>query len=95
MGRFRDEACENIANGLNTKAARKTLPQDLHQKAARKLDFTLNAIKLDDFKYPPGNHFEKLHRSDDEYSIRINEKYRIVFRWQDGRAMDVGIEDYH
>ena len=68
---------------------------DLHKTAARKLDFPLNAAKLEDFKSPPGNNFEKLQRSDDEYCIRINKKYRIVFRWRDGRAMDVGVEDYH
>jgi proteic killer suppression protein len=58
----------DIANGLDTKRARKALPQELHRKAGTKLDFILNAAKLEDFKYPPGNHFEKLGRSDDEYS---------------------------
>lgn len=95
MDRFRDDATRDIANGLDTKGARKALPQELHRKAFQKLDFTLNAANLEDFKYPPGNRFEKLNRSDNEYSIRINKQYRIVFRWQNGLAMDVGVEDYH
>lgn len=95
MKRFRDDGTADVANGLDTKAARRLLPRDLQRLAGRKLDLTLYATRLDDFKYPPGNRFEKLARNEDEYSIRINEKYRIVFRWAEGRATDVGIEDYH
>ena len=54
------------------------------------------AAKLEDLKVPPGNRLEKL-RGDREgqYSIRINDQYRICFAWQDGNAYDVEVADYH
>ncbi len=54
------------------------------------------AARLEDLKVPPGNRLEKL-RGDREgqYSIRINDQYRICFTWQDGNSYDVEIADYH
>jgi len=52
--------------------------------------------KLDDLKVPPSNHLEKLSGDrEGQYSIRINDKYRVCFRWQDNNAFDVEIVDYH
>ena len=52
--------------------------------------------KLDDLKIPPSNHLEKLSGNrEGQYSIRINDKYRICFKWQDNNAREVEIVDYH
>jgi len=52
--------------------------------------------KLDDFKVPPSNHLEKLSGDrEGQYSIRINDKYRICFIWEGTNAFDVEITDYH
>jgi len=52
--------------------------------------------KLEDLKIPPSNHLEKLSGDrEDHYSIRINNKYRLCFRWQESNAYDVEIVDYH
>lgn len=64
--------------------------------ALRKLDQLDNVPRLDDLRIPPGNRLEKL--SGDrrgQWSIRINDQYRICFRWQDDEAHDVEIVDYH
>ncbi len=54
------------------------------------------AAALQDLKSPPGNHLEKLSGDrDGQWSIRINDQYRICFRWQDGDAWEVEIIDYH
>ena len=52
--------------------------------------------KLDDLKVPPSNHLEKLSGDrEGQYSIRINDKYRVCFRWQENNAYNVEIVDYH
>jgi toxin HigB-1 len=64
--------------------------------AWRKLAILDAAERLDDLRVPPGNQIEKL--SGDrrgEHSIRINDQWRICFRWSDGDAYDVEITDYH
>ena len=69
---------------------------DLARKALRKLLILDAAEALDDLRTPPGNRLEKL-RGDrgGEHSIRINDQWRICFRWSDGHAHDVEIADYH
>ena len=64
--------------------------------ARRKLRQLEIAIRLEDLKVPPGNHLEALkgNRSG-QYSIRINDQWRVCFRWTDGGADDVEIVDYH
>ena len=64
--------------------------------AARKLDMLDYAATLSDMRSPPGNRLEAL-KGDlrGMYSIRINEQWRVVFRWTDGRPIDVDIRDYH
>jgi len=62
----------------------------------RKLAMLDVAAKLDDLRVPPGNRLEKLKGNrEGQYSIRINDQYRICFTWQDGNAYDVEIVDYH
>lgn len=91
----KDTTAQNIFDGLNSKAARK-LPQELHRKARRQLDL-LNAVtRVEDLKVPPGNQLEALKGTlKGFHSIRINDQWRIIFRWLDGNAEDVKIIDYH
>jgi len=64
--------------------------------ARRKLDQLNTVTRLADFRIPPANHFESLaHDRRGQYSIRINRKYRVCFRWTDRGPEDVEIVDYH
>ena len=92
---FGDQATEDIWNGENTSVARK-IPREIWKVAQRKLDMIQAAHELNDLRVPPGNRLEKL-RGDlkDSYSIRINDQYRIVFKWVQNAAEDVKITDYH
>jgi toxin HigB-1 len=74
----------------------KKLPHDIQQIALRKLRMLHRAQSLQDLRVPPSNHLEKL--SGDragQYSIRINDQWRICFVWLDQDAYDVEIVDYH
>ncbi|WP_062064763.1 type II toxin-antitoxin system RelE/ParE family toxin [Cellvibrio sp. OA-2007] len=93
---FKDKATEDIFNGIDSKLARKACPQTLWRIAARKLDLLDSAAYLDDLKIPPGNKLEALlGNRKGQYSIRINEQYRICFRWTDAGVEEVEIVDYH
>ena len=72
------------------------LPRDVQDRALRKLRQLDAARTLDDLKNPPGNRLEAL-RGDrkGQMSIRINDQWRVCFRWRDGDALDVEIIDYH
>jgi proteic killer suppression protein len=72
------------------------LPHDIQQVALRKLRMLNRAVTVNDLRVPPANRLEKL-RGDraGQYSIRINDRWRICFEWQDGDAYDVAIVDYH
>ena len=72
------------------------LPQNMQQTAYRKLRMLNNAIDLNDLRIPPANRLEKLKGDrEGQYSIRINEQWRICFDWIDGDALNVEIVDYH
>jgi len=91
---FGDDATADFFHGEWTKAARKWQP--VEKVAQRKLDMVNAAARLDDLKVPPGNRLEKLSGDlDGFHSIRINEKWRIVFEWKEGGAHQVKITDYH
>ena len=94
---FADRGTADVYNGVDSKQARNTLPRDLWHVAQRKLDMLAAATNLGDVVVPRGNNLEKLKGElAGFHSIRINEKYRIVFTWEDGRgAADVRIVDYH
>ncbi len=93
---FKDEATEDIFNGVNTRIARKACPQTLWRIASRKLDQIDSVRELDELKIPPGNRLEKLSGDrKGECSIRINEQYRICFNWGDAGPSNVEITDYH
>jgi toxin HigB-1 len=72
------------------------IPNQLWEKAADKLDLLDAAKTLVDLRVPPGNRLERLKGDLSGYhSIRINEQWRIIFRWEDGDAYEVKIVDYH
>ena len=92
---FRDRGSEDIFDGDNTKAARRTLPVELHDSAAGKLDRINSAVSLNSLSLP-GLNLEPLKGDRiGQYSIRINRQYRICFRWTDKGAEDIEIVDYH
>jgi len=69
---------------------------DLRRTAQRKLLLLDAAERLEDLRVPPGNRLEKLAgERKGQYSIRINDQWRICFRWSDGDTYDVEIVDYH
>ena len=72
------------------------LPSDIQQIALRKLRMLNNAQDINDLRIPPANHLEKLSGSrEGQYSIRINDQWRICFEWLEGDAYQVEIVDYH
>jgi len=95
IGSFGDETTEDLFHGDNTKAARR-IPTILWKIACRKLDMLNAAHELRDLMVPPGNRLEVLRGEwVGHHSIRINDQFRVVFRWTDGNAHDVRITDYH
>jgi len=74
----------------------KRIPSAIQSVALRKLFMLVHAQRIDDLRIPPANRLEKLKgKRDGLYSIRINDQWRICFRWEDDGAYDVGIVDYH
>ena len=72
------------------------LPHDIQAVARRKLRMLNNARRIDDLRIPPQNRLEKLSRDrEGQWSIRINDQWRICFEWGDGTASHVEICDYH
>ncbi len=93
---FADQGTEDIFYGVNSAAARRTCPQQLHSVAADKLESIDSAIELNDLRFPPGNRLEALRGNrQGQHSIRINDQYRICFVWQRGQPAAVAITDYH
>jgi len=92
---IKGKTTQDIYDGLNTKAARK-LPAELHRKARRQLDLVNGAAQLEDLRVPPGNRLEALSGDlEGFHSIRINDQWRIIFRWNENCAEIVEIVDYH
>ena len=92
---FGDRATEDLYHGRQTKRVRR-FPADIRQPALQKLDMLNAAHRLDDLAMPPGNRLESL-RGDLKgyYSIRVNEQWRIIFRWVGSAAHAVSLTDYH
>ena len=93
---FKNQATEDIFHGRNSARARKVCPQSLWKVAGRKLDQLDSVAQLAELNVPPGNRLESLtgYRKG-QYSIRINEKYRICFVWGELGPAEVEITDYH
>ena len=89
---FRDDQTERLYNRIAVKKFARTL----QRPALRKLVLLDAAESLQDLRIPPGNRLEKLAGDrDGQYSIRINDRWRICFEWSDGDAFEVEITDYH
>ncbi len=93
---FRNQQSEDVFNGVQNKRTAKVLPLELWGVAARKLDQINRVTVLDALNVPPGNRLKPLQGDrEGQHSIRINDQYRICFRWADDGAHDVEITDYH
>ncbi|MEY2920516.1 MAG: Toxin HigB [Pseudomonadota bacterium] len=74
----------------------RAFPPELMRVARRKVLYLHDAAELDDLRVPPGNRLELLRgRWKGYHSIRINDQWRVVFRWEQGHAQDVTVVDYH
>jgi proteic killer suppression protein len=91
---FGDKTTEDLFNGVGSKSTRTF--QAILKVVRRKLDMVNAASRLDDLMSPPNNRLELL-KGDLRgfYSIRINDQYRIIFKWRNGNAHEVRIKDYH
>lgn len=93
---FKTKGTEDINYGRVTKDSFRTLPKGLHRKAQIKLARLGAVTSMQDLQEIQGNRFEKLKGDrKGQYSIRINNQYRICFKWEKENASDVEIVDYH
>ncbi len=92
---FADETTADLFRERNTRAARR-VPADIWRIVQRKLKALDVAVRLEDLRIPAGNRLEVL-KSDQagRYSVRVNDQYRVTFRWEQGHAHEVRVEDYH
>ena len=89
---FGSKESEKIWNGERVKA----LPNEVQEIGRRKLRMLNNSQNIADLTIPPSNKLEKLKGTLKEfYSIRINDQWRIIFKWKTGNAFEVEITDYH
>ncbi|WP_411281795.1 type II toxin-antitoxin system RelE/ParE family toxin [Gemmatimonas sp.] len=93
---FADAATEDLFNGLDSRRARRACPAMLWSAVTRKLTQLNRVRELRELAIPPGNRLEALRGTRrGQHSIRINDQFRICFRWEDGYADDVEVTDYH
>ena len=93
---FADGATEDLFNGVDSRRARRACPRALWPAARRKLTQLNRVRSLGEANVPPGNRLERLRGNRaGQLSIRINDQYRVCFRWEDGYADDVEVTDYH
>ncbi len=89
---FNDQETERIWRGERSRR----LPQDIQATARRKLRYLDAASTLKDLRVPPANRLEALKGDRaGQHSIRVNRRWRVCFRWEDGNASEVEIVDYH
>lgn len=92
---FHDAATADVFNGIKSKAVRKAFPDEVVKIIKRKLD-TLHAATKPEDLLSAGNRLEHLTTSrPGYYSMRVNNRFRLTFRFESGRAIDVACEDYH
>lgn len=93
---FHNKGTEDIFNGVNSKEARKLCPRSIWNIVTRKLDQLDSVRSIEELRIPPGNMLEALKGDrKGQYSIRINEQYRICFKWLPEGPSAVEITDYH
>lgn len=89
---FADRTTEMVRNNLQVK----TLPPDIQERAREKLKILNSAVVIDDLRQPPGNNLKALSGNrKGQFSIRINQRWRICFYWTDAGPAEVEIVDYH
>jgi len=89
---FRDKETKKIFLGERSKK----FPSEIQQRARRKIDSLELAEKIEDLYAPPSNHLELLYGDrKGQWSIRVNDRYRVCFRWEKNHAEDVELVDYH
>jgi proteic killer suppression protein len=94
--KFADRATCDLYNGIASKRARSLLPAALVRRAIDKLTILEAAVSLEQLRVPPGNRLEALRgERAGQHSIRVNDQYRICFRWTDAGPAGVEIVDYH
>ena len=92
---FGNAVAEDLFDDKRTKATR-SFPPELRRAGRRKLLYLHDASELRDLRVPPGNRLEPLKgKRKGFHSIRINDQWRVVFRWEGGNALDVQVLDYH
>ncbi len=92
---FADDTTADLFRQRNTRAARR-MPADIWRVVQRKLKAIDVAARLDDLRIPAGNRLEVLKGDQaGRYSVRVNDRYRVTFRWEQGHAYEVRVEDYH
>jgi len=92
---FGNRLPEDLFFDRTTRSTRASSPE-LRRAARRKVLYLHDAAELDDLRVPPGNRLELLKgRWKGYHSIRINDQWRVVFRWEEGNAQDVAAMDYH
>jgi toxin HigB-1 len=93
---FANPGTEDVYDGIDSKAARRTCPREIWKVVARKMDYLNAATRLESLRCPPANRLESLSGDrEGQHSIRINDQYRICFRWTDQGPADIEIVDYH
>ncbi len=89
---FKNDLTKSVWDRVRVKG----FQSDIFKVARRKLGFLEDAVDLHDLRVPPGNRLEVLKGDrEGQHSIRINDQWRVCFRWIDGNAFDVEISDYH
>ena len=93
---FRNRGTEDVFDGVDTKAARRTCPTELWKRAQRRLSQIDYATTLEDLRLPSSNRLHELRGNrKGQHSISINMEYRICFRWTPAGAEEVEVTDYH
>jgi toxin HigB-1 len=93
---FKDRGTEDVFNDHRTRAARRVCPEQIWRVARRKLEMLDSVAELGLLTKPPANRLEALKGSrKGQHSIRVNDQFRVVFRWTPLGAEDVEIVDYH
>jgi proteic killer suppression protein len=92
MNRFKNEITKRIFDGVIVKG----VPHDIMRKIIMKLTMIEAATEIRELATPPSNRLEKLKGDrEGQWSIRVNDKYRICFQWYNGRAFEIEFTDYH
>ena len=92
---FADQATADVYVGRESRAARR-IPKSIWPVVRRKLDVVHRARSVQDLRYPSGNRLEALKGDRaGQWSLRVNDQYRITFRFEEGHAHEVACEDYY